>query len=76
MSSRANTLYLAVSPDAYELPFAVAGNLRELSKLTGVKENNISSAINRNANGKIKGIKFLKIKLESEVDNDIQRTMD
>lgn len=63
---RANILYLAVSPDIYELPFAVTNNLKELSKLMGVKKGNILSAISRNANGRVNGIKFLRIEVDDE----------
>lgn len=63
---RTNILYLAVSPDVYELPFVVTDSLKELSNLTGVKKNNILSAISKKLSGVTIGIKFLRI----EVDDD------
>lgn len=42
-------LYLACTPDRYELPVCVSDNLDELSQCTGVKKESIMQGIARNA---------------------------
>lgn len=54
-------LYLAVTPDEYELPLYVAESVEELSYKYGLTPNNIRSKISKNQSGKILGIKFLRI---------------
>lgn len=49
-------LYMAVTPDKYELPLVVTETLRELSFILGTKENNLSSSLSRKRSGKKKRI--------------------
>lgn len=44
-------LYLKVSKDKYELPEAVADNIKELSEMTGIKRNSIRSLLSHNRKG-------------------------
>lgn len=57
-------LYMAVTPDKYELPLVVTETLRELSFILGTKENNLSSSLSRKRSGKKKGYKIVKVKME------------
>ena len=47
--SKATTLYLACTPDRYELPVFVTETVKELSDLTGYPVSSISSSISRPA---------------------------
>lgn len=38
-------IYLGVTPDELELPLVIAGNLQELSEITGLTKAALSSAI-------------------------------
>ena len=58
-------LYMAVTADKYEIPLAVATNAEELSRMTGYSRTTIVSSISKRLNGKIRGIKFVKVE-ESE----------
>lgn len=57
------TLYMAVTPDKYELPIAVETTLEDLGELFGTSTNSIASAIAKNRSGKRKGVKFLRIEV-------------
>lgn len=48
------TLYMAVTPDEYELPIFVESNIEKLSKLTGSRPSSIRSMASRNNRGIIK----------------------
>lgn len=43
-----NRLYLAVTPDKYELPLAVADNVTELAKMLDIPPFTIYTAVRRN----------------------------
>ena len=45
------TLYMAVTPDEYELPIFVESNIEKLSKLTGSHPSSIRSMASRNNRG-------------------------
>ena len=54
-------LYLAVTPDKYELPIAVADNVVDLAKMLGKSPYTIYTAIRRNrlrGNKPVDGAKF------------------
>ena len=55
-------IYIAVTPDKYELPMAVACNTTELSRMTGIKKEYISQAISKGLNGKKQGMKFVRVR--------------
>lgn len=57
-------VYIAVTPDEYEMPLIVADNLKEMSRKSGIKKDVISSAIYHESNGKRLGIKFIKIEVD------------
>lgn len=57
-------LYMAVTPDKYELPLAVCDTAKELGELFGVGKNTVQSAISNNLSGKNKGRKFVRVELE------------
>lgn len=54
-------IYMAVTADKYELPLAVATNAEELSRMTGYNIKTIDSSISKRRNGKIRGMKFVKV---------------
>lgn len=54
-------MYLAVTPDKLELPLAVACSVQELSRITGVSCNTISSSIFHNRSGKRLNMKFVRV---------------
>lgn len=56
------TLYMAVTPDEYELPIFVESNIEKLSKLTGSHPSSIRSMASRNNRGLIKCKKRSKTK--------------
>jgi len=55
------TLWLAVTPDQYELPMVVADTAKELSKLLGITENFVYQTLCWHNKGKIKEWKNYKI---------------
>ena len=61
-------LYMAVTPDKFELPVAVADSLDEMEFMTGITKSNISCAITRRRSGKHIGIKFIKIECEEDTE--------
>lgn len=60
-------LYMAVTPDRFELPLAVADTAKELSLITGIPRKKISEALCRNLSGKHLGMKFIKIIYKEKV---------
>lgn len=54
-------MYMAVTPDKYELPLAVCDTARELGALFGVSANLIQSSISKNQSGRNRGYKFVKV---------------
>lgn len=61
-------LYMAVTPDKYELPLVISESLDEISIKTGVKKHAILSSICHNRSGKNTGYKFLRIELCEFID--------
>ena len=47
VKSKSTTLYLACTPDRYELPLVVTDSLKEMEQLTGYSEASIKSLISR-----------------------------
>lgn len=61
-----NKLYMAVTPDKYELPLHVSDTVLSMSQWSGISQGNILSAISRKRSGKRIGMKFVSV----EIDND------
>lgn len=59
-------LYMAVTPDEYELPIAVCKDIHELAKVFGIKPQSVSEAISKNRPGKKTGAKFIRIEIEED----------
>ncbi len=59
-------LFLKITMDKYELPLIVAGSIREMAKLSGTTENNITSQLHKAKKGIIKRCQYKKV----WVDND------
>lgn len=56
-------LYMAVTPDKFELPLAVADSLEELSKITGIARGNIAANISKGRSGGKIGMKFVRVQV-------------
>lgn len=54
-------LYMAVTPDEYELPLYVSDTAAELARHYGLKPNTVSTSISQNKNGEKTGRKFVKV---------------
>ena len=57
-------LWLAVTPDEYELPLAVEESAEKLGKRYGLSKKTVASMIRKGANGKRNGHKFVKVRVE------------
>lgn len=57
-------LWLCVDADEYELPIAVADSARELGEMMGSNKHNVETFVCKNSNGRIKGVKYLKVRRE------------
>lgn len=64
-----NTIYMAVTPDEYELPLFVTDNLAEMADKFHKTKACISSSICHKRQGTNKGgVKFIKIKEEEDAE--------
>ena len=59
-------LYLAVSPDRYGLPIAVADSARELERMLGLGRGTVISHISKVRHGTRRKQKYLKIGIDDE----------
>jgi hypothetical protein len=59
-------LYLAVSPDRYGLPIAVADSARELERMLGLGRGTVISHISKVRHGTLRKQKYLKIEIDDE----------
>ena len=57
-------LYLAVSSDRYELPYAVADSVEQLSRMIGVNKKTIWSHIGHAQKRKWKRHKYMRIEID------------
>jgi hypothetical protein len=57
-------LWLAVTPDEYELPICVEDTAQELANRFGVKKNTIESIVCKGRSGKYSGRKFIKVAID------------
>lgn len=55
-------IYMAVTPDRYELPLGVYDKATDMAKVFGVTASTVHSSISRKTSGKMTGVKFIKIK--------------
>lgn len=56
-----NALYMAVTPDEYELPIAVADTLDDLAQMRKRPKSRIKEAIARSRSGEIIGEKYIRV---------------
>ena len=66
MSAKREFLWLAVTPDAYELPIMVCDTAEELGQKYGLSRNSIISNVKRKADGTRSGRKFVKVRIIEE----------
>lgn len=59
-------LYMAVTPDRYELPLAVCRSADELGSCFGIKGHTVLANICRNETGTKRGAKFIRIEVEED----------
>lgn len=57
-------LYMAVTPDKYELPIMVEDSLDGLARKTGMKKSNIKSNIAHGYSGKKNGMKLVRVNVD------------
>lgn len=60
----AKYIWMAVTPDEYELPLAVADTAKELAELVGLSRETIKSSTCRHNSGSMSGRKFVKVPRE------------
>lgn len=59
-------LYMAVTPDKYQLPLAVADSVQQLARMVGVTTNSIYSAISHGESMNWKKRRYLRIRIDEE----------
>ena len=59
-------LYMAVTPDKYELPLAVRDSPKDLAEAVGIASQVILNCISHNQSGKRTGMKFIRIELPDD----------
>jgi len=57
-------VFMAVTPDKYELPITVEDMAGKLARTLKVKEDTIYTGVRRKWSGRIIGMKFIKVELE------------
>lgn len=57
------TLYMAVTPDKYELPLAVEAHAEDIAEIFGTTAKTVYSSISKGRSGKRNGVKFVKVKV-------------
>ena len=58
------TLYMAVTPDKYELPIAVESTVFDLAEMYSTTPATILTSISRNKSGKRRGAKFVRVEVD------------
>lgn len=56
-------LWLAVTPDQYELPLAVADTAEQLAAMFGMTRGSVINLVSKNAPGTRAGRKFVKVEV-------------
>ena len=59
-----NVLYMAVTPDKYELPLYVADSVKELAEKFNTNQNVVLSSISHKRGGNVTGRKFVRVRIE------------
>lgn len=59
-------LWLAVTPDKYELPLVIEDSSEKLGKVYGLSKKTVASMVRRGADGKRNGHKFVKVRIDDE----------
>lgn len=59
-------LYMAVTPDKYQLPLAVADTVQQLARMVGVTTNSIYSAISHGEARNWKKRRYVRIRIDEE----------
>lgn len=59
-------LWMAVTPDEYELPLAVEDTARELGNRFNVDANVVMSCVKKERTGKNTGRKFIKVEIRED----------
>ena len=59
-------LYMAVTPDEYQLPLAVADSVQQLARMVGVTTNSIYSAISHGESRNWKKRRYVRIRIDEE----------
>ena len=59
-------IWMEITKDKYELPLCAVDSLKELSRVTGVDKESISSVMSRFRKGKIKFSRFIVVEVEDE----------
>ena len=62
-------IWMAVTPDEYELPIALEDSARKLADLIGVSESTVKGSELRDRDGHICGVKYVKVRNTDE-DHD------
>lgn len=60
---RKEYLWLAVTPDQYELPLAVADTAEQLAAMFGLIRGSVINLVSKNAPGTQSGRKFVKVEV-------------
>lgn len=60
---RKEYLWLAVTPDQYELPLAVADTAEQLAAMFGLTRGSVINLVSKNAPGTMSGRKFVKVEV-------------
>lgn len=63
---KVEVIYMAVTPDKYELPIYVSDDLSEIADHFNITKNNLKSSISHNRSGLTTGRKFIRVKVEDE----------
>ncbi len=64
-------LYMAVTPDRYELPLAVCRSADELGQAFGITGHTVMVSLCRKDDGRKRGAKFLRIEVEEDENEPI-----
>lgn len=56
-------MWLAVTPDQYELPLAVADTAEQLAAMFGLTRGSVLNLVSKNAPGTQSGRKFVKVEV-------------
>lgn len=57
-------VFMAVTPDKYELPIAIEDTAGKLARTLKIKEDTIYTGVRRKRSGLRLGMKFIKVELE------------